>query len=315
MHEKDLATFLKVAELGSVTLAAEASGRSQPSVTRCVQELEAVLGFKLFERIGRRISLTPEGAAFEEEAGRLVALFADLPARTLARATGAVQPMTISATYALGTGLVPHAIAKWPDADRPRDIRLVQGVPNAVAQDLLGGRARIGLASLPLDVPGVVCLRRFSAPLVAALPEGLAADFPEGAPVPVKVVAADALVAMLDETRLQGRIRQALDRAGAAPRRVMHANSSIAALQLVRLTGANAIVEPVTAYGAALPGVILRPLAEDIDFTFGFFAADGTASTRAATSFFDRCEEVLFALVPQVRRIDVDAPVSSGGRT
>lgn len=304
MNRKDLSTFLKFAETGSVTLAAELLGCSQPSVTRCLQDLEATLGFALYERAGRRIALTAEGVAFEDEARRLLAMFEDLPARTLARAKGTEQPMAISATYALGTGLVPHALARWPETDRPREVRLMQAAPNAVAHDLLSGNARIGFASLPLDVPGITAERVFSAPLVAALPESRAEEFPEGQPVSLAQVATDTVVSMLDQTRLQGRISQALETAGVHPARAIRANSSVSALQFARLTGATALVEPVTAYGTRPSGVILRPLTEQVDFTFGFFVADGGNAARATQDFFDLCEATLFDLIPRVRRID-----------
>ncbi|MBY5972041.1 LysR family transcriptional regulator [Pseudooceanicola marinus] len=304
MNRKDLATFLKVAETGSVTLAADMLGRSQPSVTRCLKDLEESLGFPLVERAGRRIQLTAEGVAFEEEARRLLSLFEDLRARTLARAAGTEQPLAISATYALGTGLVPHALARWPESDRPTEVRLMQAAPNAVAQDLLSGNARIGFASLPLDVPGITAERVYAAPLVAALPESRAAEFPEGQPVSLAQVATDTVVTMLDQTRLQGRIRQALETANVHPARAMRANSSVSALQFARLTGATAIVEPVTAYGTCPSGVILRPLVEQVDFTFGFFVAAGGNTARATQDFFDLCEAALFDLIPQVRRID-----------
>lgn len=304
MDARYFSTFLCVAEAGSVTLAAERLGRSQPSVTRCVQELESTLGFDLFRRVGRRIALTREGIAFEEEARRVVALLRDLPERTLARAGAMAQPMTISATSALGTGLVPHAIARWSESDHPRDIRLMLGVANAVGHDLSSGRAQIGLSSLPLDVPGVVCLRQFAAPVVVALPEDRAVEFPEGKTVPLRAVTDASLVTMLDESRLQGRIQQALDAAGVRVTREFHANSSVAVLQLVRLTGAVAIVEPVTAFGATPPGVILRALAETVDFAFGFLVADGTAANRETDEFFALCEAAARDLIPLVRRID-----------
>lgn len=304
MDQKDFITFLKVAETGSVTFAAEVLGRSQPSVTRCIQDLEKTLGFSLFERVGRRISLTAEGVAFEEEARRMLAMFEDLPARTKARADQMEIPLSISATSALGTGLLPHAIAQWAEKDRPKDIQLMLAAPNAVAQDLRSGNARIGFSSLPLDVPGVTAERVFSAPLVVALPESRAAEFPEDQPVTLTQAVEETLVTMLDQTRLQGRIKQALDMAGLRPARVVHANSSIAALQFVSLLGATAIVEPVTAYGATPPGVILRPLTETIEFSFGFFVAGSAAEARETQVFFDLCEATLCKLIPQVRRID-----------
>lgn len=315
MNVKDLRTFLSVAELGSVTLAAEALGRSQPSVSRCIQDLESELGFALLDRIGRRISLSPEGAAFEEEARRLVSAFDGLPERTRARASGMAQPLSISATSALGTGLVPHALARWDAKDRPRDIHIVQGVPNAVAQDLLSGRARIGLASLPLDVPGITCLRAYSAALVVALPAARTDEFPEGEPVQLADITNRPLVTMLDRTRLQGRITQAFAEVGVPADSTIRVNSTVTALELVRLTGAFAIVEPITAIGAAPQGVVTRPLVEDIQFDFGFFSADGSAAPRASQQFFDHCEAALIALLPDIKRIAAPAEGKTGDLT
>ena len=50
--------------------------------------------------------------------------------------------------------------------------------------------------------------------------------------------------------------------------------------------------------------MILRPLVERVEFTFGFFAAEGSTSSRGTQKFFDLCEETLFELIPGVRRID-----------
>jgi DNA-binding transcriptional LysR family regulator len=312
MNVKDLRTFLSVAELGSVTLAAEALEKSQPSVSRCIQDLETELGFALLDRVGRRVSLSPEGAAFEEEARRLVSAFDSLPERTRARASGSAQPLSISATSALGTGLVPHALARWDTKDRPQDIHIVQGVPNAVAQDLLTGRARIGLASLPLDVPGITCLRAYSASLVIALPSVRADEFPEDKPVSLSDIANGQLVTMLDRTRLQGRIAQAIAEVGVPAESTIRVNSTVTALELVRLSGAIAIVEPITAIGAPPQGVVTRPLVEDIRFDFGFFSADGSAAPRASQQFFDHCEAALMTLLPDVKRITPPAIGKSG---
>ena len=310
MNIKDLQTFLAVAELGSVTLAAQTLGRSQPSVTRCIQDLEADLGFDLFERVGRRVTLSPEGAAFEEEVRRLVATFDDLPARTLARAKGIEQPLTISATYALGTGLLPHAFERWPESERPAEIHLMQGAPNAVAQDLLAGRARVGLSSLPLDVPGLDCVRAFAAPVTIAMPAEMAADHPDGEAVSLKEFAARSLVTMLDQTRLQGRIAHALATMGVNPSRKLRVNSSVTALQLVRYAKVCAIVDPVTAAGATPPGVILRPLTEAVDFAFGFFLPEGGAPTQVVNRFLDLCETALLSLIPNATRTSVPGGAS-----
>jgi len=69
---KPLRAFCQVARLGSVSRAAEALFLSQPAVTLQLQALERDLGHALFERIGRRFSLSREGQVLYELARPLV---------------------------------------------------------------------------------------------------------------------------------------------------------------------------------------------------------------------------------------------------
>jgi DNA-binding transcriptional LysR family regulator len=69
---KPLRAFCQVARLGSVSRAAEALFLSQPAVTLQLQALERELNVPLFERLGRRLTLTRGGAALYELARPLV---------------------------------------------------------------------------------------------------------------------------------------------------------------------------------------------------------------------------------------------------
>jgi DNA-binding transcriptional LysR family regulator len=69
---KPLRAFCQLARLGSVSRAAEALFLSQPAVSLQIQALERDMAVRLFERIGRRLTLTREGAALYELARPLV---------------------------------------------------------------------------------------------------------------------------------------------------------------------------------------------------------------------------------------------------
>ncbi len=69
---KQLRAFNQAARLGSVTRAAEALFLSQPAVSLQLAALEGELGVQLFERQGRRLSLTAAGQVFHELAGPLM---------------------------------------------------------------------------------------------------------------------------------------------------------------------------------------------------------------------------------------------------
>ncbi len=53
--------FYQVAQLGSITLAAKALFLSQPAVSKCIRQLEKLLGCALFYRMHKGMRLTPEG--------------------------------------------------------------------------------------------------------------------------------------------------------------------------------------------------------------------------------------------------------------
>ncbi|WP_445288420.1 LysR family transcriptional regulator [Variovorax atrisoli] len=81
-----LQVFVRVAETGSFTRAADRLGLPRASVTTAVQQLETRLGTRLLHRTTRRVGLTPDGEATLERARALVADMDDmeqqfLPAR------------------------------------------------------------------------------------------------------------------------------------------------------------------------------------------------------------------------------------------
>ena len=76
-----LLVFEAVARLGSVTRAAEELHLAQPTVSLQLKKLARTLELVLFEQRGRRLVLTPAGAALRECCAELVALFGRVDAR------------------------------------------------------------------------------------------------------------------------------------------------------------------------------------------------------------------------------------------
>ena len=64
MDIRNLKTFIKAAELGTITGAARELNFAQSSASAQIQQLEKELGFPLFDRIGKRVSLTALGVQF-----------------------------------------------------------------------------------------------------------------------------------------------------------------------------------------------------------------------------------------------------------
>ena len=64
MDLRNIQTFIRTAELESFTKASNELGYVQSTVTMQIQQLERELGFPLFDRIGKRVSLTALGLEF-----------------------------------------------------------------------------------------------------------------------------------------------------------------------------------------------------------------------------------------------------------
>ena len=64
MDIRNIQTFIRVAELKSFTKAADELNYVQSTVTMQIQQLEKELGYPLFDRIGKKVSLTSLGMEF-----------------------------------------------------------------------------------------------------------------------------------------------------------------------------------------------------------------------------------------------------------
>lgn len=69
-----LRTFLTIADLGGMTSAADALGRSQPAISLQIKKLEAQLGSRLFDRRGQRLSLSEDGRKLRPLAQQIITL-------------------------------------------------------------------------------------------------------------------------------------------------------------------------------------------------------------------------------------------------
>ena len=72
MQIPQIRAFLAVAELESFSLAAERLHITQPAVSKRIRQLEESVNTTLFDRIGKRSILTPNGLAFRPHAERIL---------------------------------------------------------------------------------------------------------------------------------------------------------------------------------------------------------------------------------------------------
>ena len=69
---RQMEIFLEVAQMGHLTKVAEKLGLSQSAVSMSIKELENIIGYKLFDRINKKLALNEKGRAFAEAIAPLV---------------------------------------------------------------------------------------------------------------------------------------------------------------------------------------------------------------------------------------------------
>jgi DNA-binding transcriptional LysR family regulator len=281
MEIRQLEAFAAVMTTGSVTGAARLLERSQPAITRLVQELEAEIGYALFARSGPRVTPTEQAYLLYGDVERMLGSWRSIHSRAAEVGRGGVaQPLVLAATSALAVGLVPQALHALQESFADTPLQLRSAAPEQVVHDVVNGVVQMGASSLPLDHKGLHILWMGQAPCVAVLPAGDAlCDLPV---VPLHALAQRRLVTMSNPYRLRhkpnaalstnvGMGAQASDLMGPA----IETNSSINAQAMVRAGLGVAILEPLTALGAPAEGVVVRPLDASVLFDFGVFFLAG----------------------------------------
>ncbi len=139
-----LRVFLAVAERQHVTRAAQALGLGQPAVSAAIAALEASHGVKLFNRVGRGISLTQAGEAFLGSA-RLILAEADAAALLLGDLGAARRGrLIVQASQTIASYWLPRHLVEFRRGHAGIEIRLTVGNTAQVAAAVHQGVAELG---------------------------------------------------------------------------------------------------------------------------------------------------------------------------
>ncbi|MBS0346381.1 MAG: LysR family transcriptional regulator [Proteobacteria bacterium] len=143
--------FLAVAETGNLSQAAAGLFVAQPALSRQIALMEEELGFPLFVREARGVSLTPAGALFRERIGAVSQAIDEAAedARCLARGESGVLRLLHSSSIPIGGPLLDslQAFAEVAPAARVDLDRVSSEVQVA---EIAAGRADLGVARMPV---------------------------------------------------------------------------------------------------------------------------------------------------------------------
>ena len=139
-----LQIFIAVADMLSMTRAAERLHMTQPSISAAIAALEERHATRLFDRVGRRLELNEAGRAFLPEA-RAVLARADAARQVLADLSGLTRgTLRIAASQTLATYWLPRRMARFAAHYPDIDLTLRVGNTMQTAAQVMAGDADIG---------------------------------------------------------------------------------------------------------------------------------------------------------------------------
>ena len=151
---RQLLIFTAVADTGSTTAAGERVSLSQSATSGALNELESLLGARLFDRIGKRLLLNDNGRALLPQARALLDGAREIESRFGLNDTGAatappVTRLRIGASTTIGNYVLPALVAGYLKAWPGTAVDVVIGNTRDVAASVARLEVDLGLIEGP----------------------------------------------------------------------------------------------------------------------------------------------------------------------
>jgi LysR family transcriptional regulator, nitrogen assimilation regulatory protein len=234
MDLKQLEYFVRVAELGSFTRASILLSVAQPALSKQIRGLELELRQTLFNRNGRGISLTEEGALLLAHARGIVAQV-ERARQELRESRGSPLGKVVIATPAItGRALMSGFVTEFRQRFPRASLEIIEGKSRIIREWLLMGRIDIGIL---YDAPvsqhlELTPLRNDDLLLVSLAAKAVA---PKTAPVPFRDLAKFPLILPGRSHTIRRLVESSAAKAGIKLNVVLEVEGAAFILELVQL--------------------------------------------------------------------------------
>jgi len=158
-----------VARAGSFTRAAEQQDLAQPTLSHQIQKLESELGVPLFERLGRTVRLTKFGSDLLPRAQEILRGIADAQTSLGALEEGVRGQIKVGVIPTIMPYFLAPRVRDFNECYPDVELRLREDITSRLVEGLQSGELDLGLASLPVSNPEIVCSELFREPILLAV--------------------------------------------------------------------------------------------------------------------------------------------------
>lgn len=250
--------FERLARLLHFRRAAEAVGVTQPALSAQIAEMEAQLGFKLFERGGGTVRLTAEAHALLPRIERILAEVEDLESIAWQGREALEGRFRLGVIPTVAPYMLPHLLPRLKAEFPALHLEVREAVTDTLVEETVNRRLDGFIAAEPLDEPRLEHRVLFEDPFYLAVPEAEAERI--APPVAEESMALERLMLLEDGHCMRA---QALDICGRVKPVTMasYGATSLATLLHMVAHGLGVTLIPQMARAAAesMPGVRVLP--------------------------------------------------------
>ncbi|OVZ60420.1 LysR family transcriptional regulator [Pigmentiphaga sp. NML080357] len=261
MELRHLRYFVTVAELGSVSRAAEKLFIAQPPLSAQIRQLEQELGVTLFLRQPRGVKLTPAGESYLEDARAILARTEQAAARARERQSGRRAALRLGMVPSAVHSVLPGLLDRLAQAGLQADVEVSDMITAHQLQALRNDELDLGFGRPGEDGWPDEAVAAIDDPYSLALPADSALAGGSGV-MPLAAAAREVFVGFsrYQDVDFFDRTQVLCAEAGFKPNIRHHAGQFFSVLGLVARNLGVAIV-PASLGTLAFPGVVFRRLA------------------------------------------------------
>lgn len=295
---RQLEAFRQVMRFGSVSEAARAINRAQPSVSSMIRNLERELGFALFERRKSRMIPTPEAHYFLEES-EVVLDRLDQSKRTM-RQIGDIRKGTlkIACLPVASDFFLPREVVKFT-RDKPDVSISLMMRSSAIVEELVASQQfDIGLAETPNE-RGTLKIDTFEYECVCAIrsDDPLATE----AKISPRNLSGRPLAMLAQDHPMHRMIKKTFEQANCEMFQRFELQTELPALELVENNVCCAIVNRICAesyriFHAGKSRIIFKPFSPAITSSMSVLTPAQRPQSLLAAAFYDQLVATLSSL-------------------
>ncbi len=155
MTIRHIKIFKAICENGyNITKASQQLNMTQPAVSMAIKELETYYGVKLFDRIGRRLSITKAGEKLLDYSVRISSVFDDMEIRLKDWDTHAA--IRIGATSTPGGFMLPEWVKKFKESHPLTPLKINISTCYGLEEKLLNGDIDFAIIEGELHSPALI---------------------------------------------------------------------------------------------------------------------------------------------------------------